>query len=113
MKNYHEKHKVFVSSPFAGDVERNIDNARKYCSFAVEKGYIPYAPHLFFPQFMNDNDRAQRQLGIDMGKAFLDVCKEVWVFGDVISPGMTEEICYATDNHIPIRFFTESCVEVE
>ena len=93
-------------------MERNIENARKYCAFAVNEGYIPYAPHLFFPQFMNDNDRTERQLGIDMGKAFLDDCKEVWVFGENHTPGMLREIKKAKLKHIPIRYFDTACREV-
>ena len=47
---------VYVCSPFSGDIAGNIANARKYSRFAVEQGYIPIAPHLLFPQFLNDND---------------------------------------------------------
>ena len=45
---------VYVCSPFSGDIAGNIANARKYSRFAVEQGYIPIAPHLLFPQFLND-----------------------------------------------------------
>ena len=45
---------VFICSPYAGDITHNVENARRYCRFAVAKGYIPIAPHLLFPQFMND-----------------------------------------------------------
>ena len=113
MKPKYNITKVFISSPFAGNVESNIENAKKYCAFAVNEGYIPYAPHLFFPQFMNDNDVIQRQLGIHMGKEFLKICKEVWVFGKRVSAGMAEEIELANMLGIPIRFFTDECLEVE
>ena len=104
--------KVFVSSPFAGNVEHNIINARRYCAFAVEIGYIPFAPHLLFPQFLDDGDSEQRKLGLFMGKVFLDGCKEVWVFGGVISSGMEEEISRANLRGIPIRYFNDRCEEV-
>ena len=38
---------VFICSPYAGDIERNTENARRYCRFAVSKNCIPVAPHLF------------------------------------------------------------------
>ncbi len=104
--------KVFISSPFAGEVENNIVNARRYCAFAVENGYIPYAPHLFFPQFLQDTVPEQRELGMFMGKVFLDGCKELWVFGDHISPGMQEEVDRAKERGIIIRYFTDDCKEV-
>ena len=105
--------KVFISSPFAGDVENNIINARRYCAFAVESGYIPFAPHLLFPQFLDDGDTEQRKLGLFMGKVFLDGCKEVWVFGGVISSGMEDEISRANMRGIPVRYFNDRCEEVQ
>lgn len=54
---------VYIASPFAGDTERNIAKARDYCRFAVSKGCIPLAPHLHYPQFMEDTDKAQRARG--------------------------------------------------
>ena len=54
---------VYICSPFSGDVEGNIASAQRFSRFAVDKGYIPIAPHLLFPQFLNDNDPKERQLG--------------------------------------------------
>jgi hypothetical protein len=104
--------KVFISSPFAGDVQRNIKNARRYCAFTVRSGYIPFAPHLFYPQFLSDGNTEQRELGLFMGMVFLDSCKEVWVFGERISSGMQQEIDRAEKRGIPIRFFNDQCEEV-
>jgi hypothetical protein len=104
--------KVFISSPFAGDVQRNIKNARRYCAFAVRSGYIPFAPHLFYPQFLSDGNTEQRELGLFMGMVFLDSCKEVWVFGERISSGMQREIDRAEKRGILIRFFNDQCEEV-
>ena len=104
--------KVFISSPFAGDVQRNIKNARRYCAFAVRSGYIPFAPHLFYPQFLSDGNTEQRELGLFMGMVFLDSCKEVWVFGERISSGMQSEIDRARERGIPIRYFNDQCEEV-
>lgn len=68
---------VYICSPFAGDIEKNVAAARTYSRFAVEQGYIPIAPHLLFPQFLNDTDPKERELGpffgntICSGQAFL------------------------------------------
>ena len=51
---------VFISSPYAGDIGRNTERARGYCRFAVSKNCIPIAPHLLYPQFMDEDDPAQR-----------------------------------------------------
>lgn len=114
MKRQERKYlpKIYVCSPFAGDTQRNIEKARRYCAFAVKQGYIPYASHLFFPQFMRDDDPAQRELGLFMGMVYLDGCRECWVFGDTISKGMATEIERAKKRGIILRYFTEQCEEV-
>lgn len=83
---------VYIFSPYAWDVPTNVENARKYSRFAVDKGYIPIAPHLLFPQFLNDVNPKERQLGLFFGNALMSKCAEVWVFGDQISAGMESEI---------------------
>lgn len=102
---------VYIASPYAGDVENNVKAARTYCRFAVAQGCIPIAPHLLFPQFMNDNDAAERELGILFGNVLMSKCSEVWVFGKNISPGMCAEIKRAQWKHYKIRYFTEEMEE--
>ena len=55
---------VYICSPYSGDIEKNVNAARGYSRFAVDKGFIPIAPHLLFPQFMNDTDPQERELGL-------------------------------------------------
>ena len=103
---------VYICSPYAGDIDTNVENARRYSRFAVEKGYIPIAPHLLFPQFMNDRNTKERQLGMFFGNALMSKCSEVWVFGDRISAGMDGEIKRARWKNYRLRYFTETCEEV-
>ena len=103
---------VYICSPYAGDIETNTAAARRYCRFAVEAGYIPIAPHLLFPQFLNDSDPKERELGLFFGNALLSKCAEMFVFGSRISEGMEAEIKRATWKGHRIRYFTESCEEV-
>jgi len=102
---------VYVCSPYAGDVSKNVENARRYSRFAVDSGYIPFTPHLLFPQFLDDNIIRERQLGQFFGNVLMNKCSELWVFGDSISPGMEDEIEYAGRKHIPVRYFSDACVE--
>lgn len=103
---------VFICSPFAGDMEGNAARAREYCRFAVAENCIPVAPHLLFPQFMEETDPAQRRLGIFFGLVLQSKCREVWVFGRNITKGMAVEIEKAKERGLPIRYFTEQCGEV-
>ena len=103
---------VFISSPFAGDTQRNTKRARGFCRFAVSKNCIPVAPHLLFPQFMEEDDPAQRDLGIFFGMVLMSKCQEVWVFGRNITKGMAVEIEKAKRLGLPVRYFSDRCVEV-
>lgn len=103
---------VYICSPYAGDIDTNVENARRYSRFAVEKGYIPIAPHLLFPQFMNDRNIKERQLSMFFGNALMSKCSEVWVFGDQISAEMEGEIKRARWKNYRLRYFTETCEEV-
>lgn len=103
---------VYICSPYAGDVETNVQKARRYCRFAVDKGYIPIAPHLLFTQFLNDDSPKERQLGIFFGNAVMSKCSEVWVFGEHISNGMEAEIKRAKRKNYRLRYFNEDLEEV-
>jgi hypothetical protein len=104
---------VYICSPYAGDIEKNVKAARDYCRFAVDKGFIPVAPHLLFPQFMDDTNPQERQLGLFFGNALMSKCSEVWVFGSVISHGMQVEIKRARWKNYRLRYFTEDLEEVQ
>mgnify|MGYP001051165719 CR=1 FL=1 len=104
---------VYICSPYAGDIEKNVNAARRYSRFAVEKGFIPVAPHLLFPQFMDDTDPQERKLGLFFGNALMSKCSEVWVFGSTISPGMQVEIKRARWKNYRLRYFTEDLEEVQ
>jgi len=88
---------VYICSPYAtGDVHENVEKAKEYCNLALKEGFVPVAPHLLYPQFLCDEDEAEREQGLSCGLALLEVCAEVWVFGNPgRSEGMRREIEYA------------------
>lgn len=103
---------VYICSRFSGDVDQNVKAAQRYSRFAVDKGFIPIAPHLLFPQFLDDDNPAERQLGLLFGNALMSKCAEVWVFGNTISSGMAAEIKRAEWKCYRLRYFNEACEEV-
>ena len=103
---------VYICSPLSGDVEENQEAARRYCRYAVDAGYVPVAPHLFFPQFMDDGKEEERNLALFMDIVLLSKCAELWVFGSTISKGMSIEIEKAKRKYKPVRYFTDTCKEV-
>ena len=103
---------VYICSPFNGDTEGNIKRAQDFCRFALKKGNIPLAPHLMFPQFMDDKNEEERDLAIFMDIILMGKCQEVWVLGDAISKGMSIEIEKAKKRRQPIRYFNKDFKEV-
>lgn len=98
---------VYVCSPYRGDVENNLKNARNYCRYVVNKGYIPFCPHIYFTQFLDDNNSGQRKLAMLMNLLILkSFCNYVYVFGSHISEGMQLEIDEANKLGIPIDFIS-------
>ena len=85
------------------ELNTNIKLARDACTLAVYRGFLPVAPHLYFPQFLNDDDPDERALAMRMNIVLLSRCDELWVFGKP-SAGMAGEIAYAMKYGIPIRW---------
>ena len=104
---------VYICSKYRGDTEKNSADALKYCRFAVRRGCIPIAPHIFFTHsgILDDTDPNEWKLGMLIGLVLLDRCEEVWVFGNELSEGMKREYDRAVKRNIKVRTFTDSCVE--
>lgn len=94
---------IFIASPYAGDIEKNIAYAKQACRYVLNEGNAFFCPHLLYPQILDDNNPEERKLGISLGKEFLVKCDELWAFGDHISSGMFEEIQFARERGIPVK----------
>lgn len=103
-----DKKPVYIASPYAGDVDVNVKFAIECCRYAILQGETPIAPHLLYPQILNDDDPEERAIGLALGLRLLAVCKELWVCGKHISSGMEAEIEAAMESGIPIRGVEES-----
>ena len=95
---------IYVASPYAGNIEKNTEYAKQACRSVMEQGHAFFAPHLLYPQVLDDGCPEERQLGLDMGKKMLASCDELWAFGDFISPGMKGEIDMAAQCNIPVKY---------
>lgn len=105
--------KVFICSPYhpEGDTDEEIeanlnDNIRlaRFAAFCViKRGGIPYAPHLYFPGILDEDNTEEREKGIALGMKWLSECDEIWVVGRRISTGMRREIKLAHELKIPMK----------
>lgn len=74
-----ERKRVAIESFYAyGDVEKNVEFARNVSRWALERGYNPYAMHLFFTQFLDDTIAEERKTDIECGLGWTDLADEVW-----------------------------------
>ena len=104
--------KVFICSPFrpsgtteherADDLRKNREMARLACRYAVSQGCMPMVPHLFFPEFLSENEPDEREAGIRFGLDWLKSCDELWVIGTKVTEGMLCEISEAVRLGIPV-----------
>ena len=101
------KKKVYICAPLGGDVQGNIENAKRYAKFALKCGVAPVVPH-FYALCLNDDILKERELGRGAGMSLLWFCDEMWVFGDRITQGMQEEILFCKNMKIKIRKIKES-----
>ena len=120
-----QRHKgdlVFVCSPFGGK-EENLELARALCREVIIRGATPIAPHLLYPQFLNDGNEHERWMGIDAGKTILRRCDVMLVYTEesytpeelsecpYVSRGMEEEIALALELDIPITTVDKTFIQ--
>lgn len=60
---------VIIESPYAGDIEGNVDYAQRAMLDSIKRGEIPLASHLLYPQVLDDAEPEERALGISIGLA--------------------------------------------
>lgn len=61
--------RVIVESPYAGDVEANVEYARRALADSLHRGEAPLASHLLYtqPGVLDDTVPGERALGIEAG----------------------------------------------
>ena len=94
--------RVIVESPYAGDIEQNVQYARLAMRDCLERGEAPYASHLLYTQVLDDTVPAEREQGIAAGLAWQPVADAVVVYTDLgITSGMQRAIDQAC---VPVEY---------
>lgn len=99
--------RVVLESPFAGDITKNIEYARKCMADCLKRGEAPFASHLLYTQdgILDDDIPHERQLGIEAGFVWGELAEKVVVYQDLgISDGMQLGIDKATARGVPVEF---------
>lgn len=99
---------VYIAHPIGGDVDENLADLsriiRKINLSEEHKYIVPVAPYYADVISLNDSNVLERKRGIENGKELLSsgLFKEIWLTGNNISFGMTEEIKVAVLNGIAV-----------
>jgi hypothetical protein len=84
-------------------LQSNLNKAKDYCKLVIAEGHCPLAPHLIFPQFLDEEHPADRELGIELGLTYILKADELW-YWDKPSDGMQKEIRFAYKNNVQIVY---------
>ena len=98
---------VIIESPYSGDIEKNVEYARRCVRDSLDRGEAPIASHLLYtqPGVLDDNDPAERQQGIDAGLAWREVADATVVYTDNgVTAGMEYGIYKARESGNPVEF---------
>jgi hypothetical protein len=98
----HPAHRLcvtYVCHVFGGDPLGHATRIQNICRLVADRGSIPLAPQLLFPQFLDE--RTERDLAMSFCLRLVALCDEVRVFGEP-SAGMRLEIAEAYRLGIPV-----------
>lgn len=92
---------VFISHPYASNPDLNKIKVDKICKYLIKHDIVPVSPLHMFSFYTEDADRGEIMRTC---KHLIDICDELWVYGD--SKGCKEEANYARlqGKHIEICY---------
>jgi hypothetical protein len=99
--------RVFLISPYSGDVERNLKYADKCQTFCFSSGLAPFAGHILYPRVLDDNIEKDRDFGMRSAYAWLSVADMAVAFMDLgVSRGMRADLDAARRLSVPIQYLS-------
>ena len=94
--------RIYVCSRYRADTEDgkafNVAVAKYFSREIANDGAIPVTPHIYFPQFMDDDNEVERAYAMEVGRQMIDTCQTfvIIIIDGKISDGMRDEIEYMT-----------------
>ena len=69
--------KVYICAPLGGDIQGNLEKAKRYTEYALKCGTAPVVPH-FYALCLNDDIPSEREIGLSAGmRREIDFCKNL------------------------------------
>lgn len=80
----------------------NMELAKRLCHEVARLGHAPFAPHVFYPLFLDDTIEDERNDGIECGRAIMVGFDEAWVYRKLgMSEGMIGDVSRAETFGVP------------
>lgn len=93
--------RVVIESPYAGNIERNVEYARRAMKDSLSRNEAPFAGHLLYTQVLDDLIPLERDCGIAAHMVWIESAEVIVVYEDYgISTGMKLAIVFA-DKCVP------------
>lgn len=96
-------HLMYICAPLRGDVQKNIQFARRKAKEVFADGDIPVCPHLMFTPIADPENPEQDKRALDMCLKLIERCDRVHVYGPEHTEGMRQEIRHAERLGIPVH----------
>lgn len=96
---------VVIESPYAGDVQKNLEYARAAMLDCLRRDEAPFASHLLYTQVLNDDVPVERWQGIQAGLEYRRRADCVVFYLDLgLSDGMQQAILNAAREGVAMEF---------
>jgi hypothetical protein len=89
---------IYICSKYSDNPQYRVKEAKEYCNDVIKQGDIPICPHLFYHGLKIGEDK-----GLAIGLKLLEICDELWVYGEV-SVNMANEIRRARSLNIRVIY---------
>lgn len=99
--------RVILESPYSGAVERNKAYLTLCIYNCIARGESPYASHQMLTTALDDNNTAERKLGIEAGFSWREAAHLTVFYCDFgFSTGMKEALKICVDKKYPFEIRT-------
>ena len=99
---------AYICSPYRAETkeqfEKQLEYTKKMSRQAVMNGFDVIVPHLYYTQFLNDENEVEREIGMNAALNLLMVCNVlISCEKHGISSGIKTEIAFAEKHGIKIK----------
>jgi len=96
---------VYICSKYCGTTKKFYIKANIFCRAACDAGCLPFAPRNIFFQFLDEEDKDEREKCLELSLELIKKADEIWVIGQDFTKLMEEEIAFAKTLDKKIRYF--------